>query len=93
MGEKGAKGRSRKDLRERGGEERRGDADLIVSMATVHLHSHYLIYKCTCTSSLFSQLLLYLKEFSQKMNTKTHEIEKQVDTLVHEAKVSDDEAS
>lgn len=39
------------------------------------------------TISLF-QLLLYLKEFSQKMSTKTHEIEKQVDTLVHEAKVS-----
>ena len=57
-------------------------------MATVHLHSHHLIYMY-----IFSQLLLYLKEFSQKMNTKTHEIEKQVDTLVHEAKVSDDEAS
>jgi len=36
----------------------------------------------------FLQMLLYLKEFSQKMMSRTHEIEKQVDTLVHEAKVS-----
>ncbi len=34
------------------------------------------------------QVLLYLKEFSQKMVTRTTAIEKQVDTLVHEAKVS-----
>ena len=44
---------------------------------------------CTHYSPCSSQLLLYLKEFSQKMSAKTHEIEKQVDTLVHEAKVSD----
>ena len=83
-GEKRAKGRDRKDLERE--KERRGDAALSVSMATAHLHTHHF------TSPLFSQLLLYLKEFSQKMNTKTHEIEKQVDTLVHEAKVSDGEA-
>ena len=46
------------------------------------MYLHYL-------NLLPAQLLLYLKEFSQKMSTKTHEIEKQVDTLVHEAKVSD----
>ena len=29
-----------------------------------------------------------MKEFSQKVVSKTHEIEKQVDSLVHEAKVN-----
>ena len=52
-------------------------------MVAVYVHTS-LIYISSC-----SQLLLYLKEFSQKMSAKTHEIEKQVDTLVHEAKVSD----
>ena len=33
------------------------------------------------------QLLLFMKEFSQKVVSKTHEIEKQVDSLIHEAKV------
>ena len=33
------------------------------------------------------QMLLHLKDFSQKMMSRTHEIEKQVDTLMHEAKV------
>ncbi len=53
-----------------------------ISMAIAHFHTHHF-------TSCPSQLLLYLKEFSQKMSTKTHEIEKQVDTLVHEAKVSE----
>ena len=35
------------------------------------------------------QMLLYLKEFSQKMVGKTHEIERQVDTLVGEARATD----
>ena len=35
------------------------------------------------------QMLLYLKEFSQHMVSKTHEIEKQVDTLVGEARATD----
>ena len=39
------------------------------------------------TVSLFLQLLLYLQEFSQKMFTKTHELEKLVDGVVHETKV------
>ena len=33
------------------------------------------------------QLLQYLQEFSQKMISRTHEIEKEVDSLVHDAKV------
>ena len=34
-------------------------------------------------------MLLFLKEFSQRMVVKTHEIEKQVDTLVSEARATD----
>lgn len=34
-------------------------------------------------------MLLYLKEFSQRMVSRTHEIEKQVDTLVSEAQCTD----
>ena len=34
-------------------------------------------------------MLLYLKEFSQHMVSKTHEIERQVDTLVSEARATD----
>ena len=34
-------------------------------------------------------MLNYLKEFSQRIVQRTHEIEKQVDTLVHEAKGTD----
>ena len=33
------------------------------------------------------QMLLHLKDFSQRMMSRTHEIEKQVDTLMHETKV------
>lgn len=33
-------------------------------------------------------MLLYLKDYSERMKTKTHELEKQVDTLLFEAKVS-----
>ena len=65
--------------------EREIDACAYNLMFTLSLHVHYLHY----FNLLPAQLLLYLKEFSQKMSTKTHEIEKQVDTLVHEAKVSD----
>ncbi|KAL3887964.1 hypothetical protein ACJMK2_000349 [Sinanodonta woodiana] len=36
-----------------------------------------------------SGLLLYLQEFSQKMIARTHEIEKEVENLVHEAKLTD----
>ena len=68
-----------------GGREREREKTRRVSMAIAHVHTHH-YYISSCSS----QLLLYLKEFSQKMSTKTHEIEKQVDTLVHEAKVSDD---
>ena len=35
------------------------------------------------------QMLLYLKEFSQRMVSRTHEIERQVDTLVGEARSTD----
>ena len=35
------------------------------------------------------QMLLHLKEFSQRMVGKTHEIEKQVDALVGEARATD----
>jgi WASH complex subunit FAM21 len=34
-------------------------------------------------------LLLFLKEFSQRLRTRTHDIEKQVDTLVMETKGTD----
>ena len=34
-------------------------------------------------------MLLYLKEFSQRVITNTHDIEKQVDTLVHETSGTD----
>ena len=34
-------------------------------------------------------MLLYLKEFSQNLLSRTHEIEKQVDTLDHETKNTD----
>lgn len=46
---------------------------------------------CAKTSDVYVsglvQVLHYLKEFSQRMVTRTTEIEKQVDTLVQEAKV------
>ena len=60
--------------------ERKREREMPVCMHLITLSCH------GDTSPL--QLLLYLKEFSQKMSSKTHEIEKQVDTLVHEAKVS-----
>lgn len=34
-------------------------------------------------------MLLFLKEFSKNITSRTHEIEKQVDALVHEAKGTD----
>ncbi len=34
-------------------------------------------------------MLLYLKEFSERMKSKTHQLEKQVDTLLFEAKVGE----
>ena len=34
-------------------------------------------------------MLLFLKEFSKSITSRTHEIEKQVDALVHEAKGTD----
>ena len=61
--------------------ERKREREMTVCMHLITLSCH------GDTSPL--QLLLYLKEFSQKMSSKTHEIEKQVDTLVHEAKVSE----
>lgn len=36
---------------------------------------------------LLFQLLLYLKDFSQKMISRVHEIEKEVDGLMHDSKV------
>ena len=41
------------------------------------------------SSLLFLQMLLFLKDFSNRITSRTHEIEKQVDTLVHEVKSTD----
>ena len=48
-----------------------------------NLYPFLMIKFCVC---LF-QMLLHLKDFSQKMMSRTHEIEKQVDTLMQETKV------
>ena len=36
-----------------------------------------------------SQLFLFLQEFSQRMLSKTHEIEKQLDSLIRDTKATD----
>lgn len=38
---------------------------------------------------LTSQLFLFLQDFSQKMLSKTHEIEKQLDSLIRDTKATD----
>ena len=40
-----------------------------------------------CPDCLLLQLLHKLRDFSQQMLARTHEMEKEVDGLVHEAKV------
>lgn len=44
-----------------------------------------------CTISFFftSQLFLFLQDFSQRMLSKTHEIEKQLDSLIRDTKATD----
>lgn len=62
---------------------------LIICWKNAILYNIIIIVKLTeCVSVVCSvQLLLFMKEFSQKVVSKTHEIEKQVDSLIHEAKV------
>lgn len=45
----------------------------------------------TAVSTLFvsSQLFLFLQDFSQRMLSKTHEIEKQLDSLIRDTKATD----
>lgn len=53
------------------------------------VHVHVCMFPLFNKSWLPQQMLLYLKEFSQRMVGRTHEIEKQVDTLVSEAQCTD----
>ena len=58
------------------------------------LFKHWLMFKCLQCHCLFKhwlmclQMLHYLQEFSHKMISRTHDIQEQMNGLVHEAKVS-----
>lgn len=64
----------------------------IMKMMVMHLYRliiyiYEIILKNFILYFLLFQLLLYLKDFSQKMISRVHEIEKEVDGLMHDSKV------